>query len=847
MPPTRQVPFHAVLAEQFSATFDVYLDILHQVDLRVAQALSRDSKDWRMLNACLPCLYRLDDDPPLRYDLLAAMDGNSSLKLVDETYRSGTTRLDGRTGRTDLFIPVQEVDRFKDEVQNARKKSTAKQPDAASPPIPLGARIINTAPAAAENMMPGTAASAPTLSTSSAPSTAPPPSTAPSLLPSAPVSVASSAAAPAPAYLHVSSSLLPSPPSSSHNVACPLPTTTPPVTDAAGLRSPELASASGLDECPPAAEPMDSPSLCAERWRNAGPEARKKMFALFSTTGIFSCLCRHGQVLAVCDMIRSGELLKYPIAVVDKLLAVYDKDLTIKLGYDIYCEFDKTLKRSSLGPRAEGRVSGVVPAFHGHSHNRPCQLLWHPMYMAGVGKEDFEGCERFFSQLNGLASGTRLATQFHRHQAIEQYVQFWGMQKHEESGKFIFNNYRQALQIIDEGVRALDVYALELGTSDADYERYLVEERDYLQSLQSEPPELAQKMEYMEALDNLEKARLKDKAAVELFKKLDFLIVTESLTPPDVRKVRRDYRSAQVRVQQAEEEVRRLEELLEIEERWLPHSPEYKAMQDELACRKYRRALDKLERLVVQRLFELDKLGMSGVAYKMRDKIGKALKTRAEAIRKALTEYNRRAAELRPPRPQLVFSEIMDMVSLGEFDLLRDARRDVRKLEWAKRANREAMGTYFNVKRAREEVARLNVELRRLFSAMLDEHVDYHRAISAVSDSSPALARELERRQRRANAVNAKVVTWLCKASRLPGFSGTLSYGHRVGRDRALVEGVPLPVWASRVDVHAGDDGDDGNDGDDGQGGGIPGLDNIREAGPFLEALERLGGDADST
>ncbi|KAI0373907.1 hypothetical protein BV20DRAFT_936995 [Pilatotrama ljubarskyi] len=697
------VPFHAVLAEQFSATFDVYLDILHQVDLRVAQALSRDSKDWRMLNACLPCLYRLDDDPPLRYDLLAAMDGNSSLKLVDETYRSGTTRLDGRTGRTDLFIPVQEVDRFKDEVQNARK----------------------------------------------------------------------------------------------------------------------LALASGLDECPPAAEPMDSPSLCAERWRNAGPEARKKMFALFSTTGIFSYLCRHGQVLAVCDMIRSGELLKYPIVVVDKLLAVYDKDLTIKLGYDIYCEFDKTLKRSSLGPRAEGRVSGVVPTFHGHSHNRPCQLLWHPMYMAGVGKEDFEGCERFFSQLNGLASGTRLATQFHRHQAIEQYVQFWGTQKHEESGKFIFNNYRQALQIIDEGVRALDVYALELGTSDADYERYLVEERDYLQ---------------------LTTHRLKDKAAVELFKKLDFLIVTESLTPPDVRKVRRDYRSAQVRVQQAEEEARRLEELLEIEERWLPHSPEYKAMQDELACRKYRRALDKLERLVVQRLFELDKLGMS--AYKMRDKIGKALKTRAEAIRKALTEHNRRAAELRPPRPQLVFSEIMDMVSLGEFDLLRDARRDVRKLEWAKRANREAMGTYFNVKRAHEEVARLNVELRRLFSAMLDEHVDYHRAISAVSDSSPALARELERRQRRANAVNAKVVTWLCKASRLPGFSGTLSYGHRIGRDHALVEGVPLPVWASRVDVHAGDDG---SDGDDGQGGGIPGLDNIREAGPFLEALERLGGDADST
>ncbi|KAI0363427.1 hypothetical protein BV20DRAFT_931127, partial [Pilatotrama ljubarskyi] len=514
------------------------------------------------------------------------------------------------------------------------------------------------------------------------------------------------------------------------------------------------ALSSSDDSCaPPAMEPADSPSLCAERWRNAGPEARKKMFALFNTTGVFCCLCRHGQVLTMCDMVRSGELLKYPIAIVDKLLSVYGEDLKVKLGYDIYCEFDKTLKRSSLGPRVEGRVSGVVPAFHGHSHNRGCQLQWHPMYMDGVGKEDFEGCERFFSLLNGLASGTRLATEFHRHQAIEQYVHFWGMQKHEESGKFIFNNYRQALQIIEEGTRALAVYSVELGTSDVDYERYLVEEGEYLQSLKSEPPELAHKLEYMEALDNLEKARY-------------------SLGPTEVRKIRRNYRNAHVRVQQAEEEVCRLEEVLEVEERWMPQSPEYKRMKDELACRKYRRALDNLERLVVQRFFELDKLGMSGVAYKMRDKIGKALKTRAEAIRKALAEYNRRASELKPPRAQLVFNEIMDMVSLGEFDLLRDARRDIRQLEWARRSNREAAAVYFNVKRAHEEIARLNVEVRRLFSAMVDEHVDYHRAISASLDMYPELAAELERRQQHANSINAKVVNWLYKTSCLPGFSG---------------------------------------------------------------------------
>jgi hypothetical protein len=49
-------------------------------------------------------------------------------------------------------------------------------------------------------------------------------------------------------------------------------------------------------------------NTCVERWRNAGPEARKKMFALFAISGIFLSVCRHGHVLVMCDMIRSGEL-----------------------------------------------------------------------------------------------------------------------------------------------------------------------------------------------------------------------------------------------------------------------------------------------------------------------------------------------------------------------------------------------------------------------------------------------------------------------------------------------------------------------------------------------------------
>ena len=49
-------------------------------------------------------------------------------------------------------------------------------------------------------------------------------------------------------------------------------------------------------------------NTCVERWRNAGPEACKKMFALFAVAGIFLAVCQHGHVLVICDMIRSGEL-----------------------------------------------------------------------------------------------------------------------------------------------------------------------------------------------------------------------------------------------------------------------------------------------------------------------------------------------------------------------------------------------------------------------------------------------------------------------------------------------------------------------------------------------------------
>ncbi|KDQ49650.1 hypothetical protein JAAARDRAFT_143120 [Jaapia argillacea MUCL 33604] len=167
----------------------------------------------------------------------------------------------------------------------------------------------------------------------------------------------------------------------------------------------------------------DPVATCIERWRNAGPEERKRMFALFDECGIFLVACRHGMILLICDMIQSGELAKYPLAMVDKLLTVYGEDICI--GYDIGCALDRTIEKSSLGPRAkESRLRLVVGAFHGHAHNRGCQLNWHPLYIEGIGRSDLEGCERTFASSNAVAPATRHASKFHRHQGIGQHFSF---------------------------------------------------------------------------------------------------------------------------------------------------------------------------------------------------------------------------------------------------------------------------------------------------------------------------------------------------------------------------------------------------------------------------------------
>ena len=185
--------------------------------------------------------------------------------------------------------------------------------------------------------------------------------------------------------------------------------------------------------------------------------------------------------------------------------------------------------------------------------------------------------------------------------------------------------------------------------------------------------------------------------------------------------------------------------------------------------------------------------------YKLREKISKSLKTRADAIQSALKRYNEAAALMVPPRPLLTWELVIAAVNLADFDLLRSTRQDIRKLEWAQPANREGMVMYFKIKRAKEEIIRLNVEIRRLLTFLYNDHVDHCRAIDANLITDPTLAFELSTRSEYRNRIHEVIVKRLLQTSKLPGFSGRLFHGERRGRDQSLNDNVPPPFWLTGI------------------------------------------------
>ncbi|EGO04899.1 hypothetical protein SERLA73DRAFT_149234 [Serpula lacrymans var. lacrymans S7.3] len=75
-----------------------------------------------------------------------------------------------------------------------------------------------------------------------------------------------------------------------------------------------------------------------------GPLLQQYDEALYTCGLIKGKIFTHGFFLLIADMVQSGELAKYPLAVVEKLLDSFGDGLA--RGFNINCKFKTTLSRS---------------------------------------------------------------------------------------------------------------------------------------------------------------------------------------------------------------------------------------------------------------------------------------------------------------------------------------------------------------------------------------------------------------------------------------------------------------------------------------------------------------------
>ncbi|KAJ7835428.1 hypothetical protein B0H13DRAFT_2240085 [Mycena leptocephala] len=589
--------FRPYSTQQFSTCFDVYLEILKNVDDRVKKALGRDAPDWRLKNGCPACTYKLEGEMKLIFEMLVTMDGNNSLKRK----RGGSERPDPRTadaGGT-YFLSREKVDWFTKEMLAQFAKA-------------------------------------------------------------------------------------------------------------------------------PRSDNLEEDSGCQERWKNMSEELTSRMWGIFDETGIFLCLCRHGFVLLVADMVRSGELAKYGLAITDALLDAFGPDLGE--GYDIGCEFETTIKNSPIGDKARRlNLRALVGAFHGHAIT---------VYL--------EGCERFFSKSNALSRSTRYASVSHRRQSIATYMAHVdNFETYANLSKFLVNNYRQALEILDQE-DSLHFAMRQAGISGTEvFEERLRQETEYLKNLSKEDPEETDQMEYYQRLVNLADRK----------ERFDVVFGEQSKANGTVKRhTRENYDKAVHSVQE-------MEAKMGIEDRW--------------TRRTIPGAVNKLEELVVKRLFELTKMNMSGTGYKL-----------------PLDRYNAAAAALDPPRRTLSWSEVIDFTFLADFDILRDPEGNAALRPWATPGARELMDTHFKIERAKEEIHRLNIEIRRLVTYIRDERVFLLAKEVEVRETDSHLAIFIGKyRMQRGRFDDDHMKRLRTMARKLgPRFSGT------------LVPGVRLPEPATQRD-----------------------------------------------
>ncbi len=179
----------------------------------------------------------------------------------------------------------------------------------------------------------------------------------------------------------------------------------------------------------------------------------------------------------------------------------------------------------------------------------------------------------------------------------------------------------------------------------------------------------------------------------------------------------------------------------------------------------------------------------------MRTHLAKSLQTRCKAIKNAVAKYNQAAAALTPPRPAIDWSRVSHYGFLDEFHLLADTRNDIREKRWSEPMIRNLMKLRNRIVRAREELLRCNVEIRRLFTSIRDEEILLNTTLANHSDSPlyPAIKDYATLRRN----VNQLLLHQIHTIFAMSGYNGSKTCGTRAGSaeiDRPDLNNVADPI-----------------------------------------------------
>ncbi|KAI6010243.1 hypothetical protein BKA83DRAFT_39478, partial [Pisolithus microcarpus] len=99
-------------------------------------------------------------------------------------------------------------------------------------------------------------------------------------------------------------------------------------------------------------------------------------------------------------------------------------------------------------------------------------------------------------------------------------------------------------------------------------------------------------------------------------------------------------------------------------------------------------------------------------------------------------------------------------------------REDISQRPWAHPTARFAMDTYFKMRRAEEEIVRLNIKIHRVVTYMCDEDRFLCTCEEKIGNIYPALAHQVSWRRKLHSQFNGSHLKQLHDIAMLPGFSG---------------------------------------------------------------------------